>query len=156
MSIKKCILAIMLIASAKSYVLAASVAWGCVNGEYRESNEEFWIKFRSGTHVMDFSIGADILPNGIVISAKSETLISFHNIIKADVGDIIAENTTRHLPHDAYFMHCYIDDEDYYGSGSMRVSPDESFYLMVAIESYITTDPMVLYGWMELSVDANG
>ena len=156
MSIIKHIVTITIIGCAKSYVLAASVAWGCVSGEYRESNEEFWITFRSGTHVMDFSVGADVLPDGIVISAKSETLISFHNTVIADIGDIITENTTRHLPRDAYFIHCYIDDEDYYGSGSMKVAPDESFYFMLAIESYMTTDPMVLYGWMELTVEANG
>lgn len=155
MNIIKHILVLMLAGCAHS-ILAASIAWGCVNGEYRGSNGEFWLTFQSGTHVMDFAVAANVLSDGILISAQAVTMISFHDIVSADAGDIITEYSTRHLPHDAYFMHCYIDDEEYYGTGNIKVVPDEPFYFMMAIESYMSTDPMVLYGWMELTVDASG
>lgn len=162
MTINKRISVFLLLAvSSCMTVKAASVLWDAVIDDYYaplEGQLEITC-LRGECFMLDAVLVPTIMSsNEIVINMVSQCLGASQNLIVAQPGDIASYASTRNLSKDAYFDHSFIDDEDYYGTGSTTASPGSSVYMMFVFSDDMVhpRDPSYIYGWVEIAVSADG
>lgn len=140
---------------------AATVLWNAVVVDYYglvEGQTDLTC-LRGECFMMDIVLSSTLLsPTEVQVKAISESLGASQNLIVAKRGDVVSEANTRHLDPDAYFNHSFIDDEEYYGTHSTSVTPNDSFYLMFVFSDDMVNPhaPSYIYGWVEISADEDG
>ncbi len=151
----------LLVVSNCMTVKAVSVLWDAVIDDYYaplEGQLEITC-FRDGNFMLDAVLVPTIMPSSeIMINMVSQCLGASQNLIVAQPGDVASHVSTRNLSKDAYFVHSFIDDEDYYGTGSVSASLDSSVYMMFVFSDDMVHphDPSYIYGWVEIAVSADG
>ena len=152
----------ILLASVMGKAFAANVAWNLVENwaeqAYGAPTPQVQLNYVASMGLMvDF--GFEAIPNGSRFSVEhlGHAVNAAENLVVANKGDLIDESTTRHLPSDAYFLHAYIDDQEYGGTHQLQIEPDSDFYIMFASsdEGCMTT-PRYMYGWVNIGVDSFG
>lgn len=148
-------------ASAWSNGYAASVLWNAVVDDYYApvDGQLDVTCFRDGCFMLDIVLSSTLVtPSEIQIKAVSSSLGASQNLIVARSGDVACESTTRHLARGAYFDHSFIDDEDYYGTHSTSVTPNDSLYFMFVFSDDMVNlhSPNYIYGWVEIATDNDG
>ena len=142
-------------------VKSASVLWDAVIDDYYaplEGQLEITC-FRDGSFMLDAVLAPTMMPsNEIAINMVSQCLGASQNLIVAQLGDVASHASTRNLSKDTYFVHSFIDDEDYYGTGSTTATPGSSVYMMFVFSDDMVhpRDPRYIYGWVEIAVSDNG